>query len=279
MLFRSGYVNKGPVESDTSIEDALKGKSVSTYDITMDESARYRREALEEGIRSILSIPLRVKNEVIGVLRMYSSEPVKYTEEDLKFVTAIADQAAVAINNARMFETRISKEKEYLRVFEEVTKTVSSTLKLEEVLNLIVKKLPEVMNLKAATIRLLDDSGDRLELVAAYGLSEKYLNRGPVDTEINVKEALQFRPVAIYNVSSDSRVFYQREAFEEGIKSMLTLPIVAKGKLLGVLRLLTGVPRHFTDEEIDFANSLAEVCGIAIENARMYEKLIMNAFE
>ncbi len=267
------YVNKGPVESDASIEDALKGRPVSVYDIKEDRNARYRKEALQEGIRSILSIPLRVKNEVIGVLRMYTSEPVKYTEEDLKFVTAIAEQAAIAINNARVFETRISKEKEYLRVFEEVTKAVSSTLNLNEVLNLIVRKLPEVMNVKAATIRLLDETGERLKLVAAHGLSERYLSRGPVDMEKNIKDALQLKPVAIYDVTTDPRIHYRKEAKEEGIKSMLTLPIVARGKLLGVLRLLTGVPRHFEDEEIDFAASLAEVCGIAIDNARMYEEL------
>ncbi len=268
-----GYVNKGPVDSDASIEDALRGRPVSIYDITRDEKARYREEAIREGIRTILSIPLKVKGEVIGVMRMYTSDPMRYTEEDLKFLTAIAEQAAIAINNARLFEARISREREYLKMFEEVTKAVSSTLKLEEVLNLIVRKLPEVMGLKAATIRFLNESGDRLELVAAYGLSEKYLNRGPVDEEINVKEALQLRPVAIYDVSRDPRIIYQKEMAEEGIKSMLTLPILARGKLLGLLRLLTGVPRHFTDDEIDFATSLAEVCGIAIENARMYEQL------
>lgn len=267
------YVNKGTVASDASIEDALKGKAVSVYDITRDEKAEYKKEAVTEGIRSILSIPLKVKGDVIGVLRMYTSEPVKYTEEDLKFVTAIAEQAAIAINNARMFETRISKEKEYLRVFEEVTKAVSSTLSLEEVLNMIVKKLPEVMRLKAATIRLLDETGSRLNLVAASGLSGQYLARGPVDAEMNIKEALQLRPVLIYDVASDSRLIYKKEAVREGIKSMLTLPIVAKGKLLGVLRLLTGVHRHFDEGEIKFSASLAEVCGTAIENARMYEAL------
>lgn len=267
------YVNKGTVVSDRSIEDALTGKPVSVYDITQDEKAEYRREAAAEGIRSILSIPLKAKGQVIGVLRMYTAEPVKYVSEDLKFVSAIAEQAAIAIENARMFETRLSKEKEYLRVFEEVTKAVSSTLSLDEVLDLIVKKLPEVMQLRAATIRLLDDSGRRLKLVAASGLSEQYLTRGPVDEELNIREALKLRPVVIHDVSTDPRVIYRKEAVAEGVKSMLTLPIVADGKLLGVLRLLTGVPRHFDEEEIKFSASLAEVCGIAIENARMYEAL------
>jgi PAS domain S-box-containing protein len=267
------YINKGPVEYDRSIDDAMAGKAVSIYDITYDTDAKYRKEAEGEGIRSILSIPVKLKKEVIGVLRMYTAEPVKYKDEDLKFMTAIAEQAAIAIINARTFETTVSRAKEYLRVFEEVTKAVSSTLRLSEVLNLIVMKLPEVMNVKAATIRLLDGTGKKLELAAAYGLSEKYLGRGPVDLEENVREALQTRPVAIYDVATDSRIHYQKEAMEEGIKSMLTLPIIAKGKVIGVLRLLTNAPRQFTQEDIAFSASLAEVCGTAIENARMYEQL------
>jgi len=267
------YVNKGPVDYDKSIEDALLGKAVSVYDITSDKNARYLKEAEEEGIRSILSIPVKFKKEVIGVLRMYTAEPVKYTEEDLRFMTAIAEQAAIAIINARTHESSLSKAREYLRVFVDVTKAVSSTLELNEVLDLIVKKLPEVMNLKAATIRLLDETGKKLELVAAYGLSERYLERGPVDLEENVREALQSKPVAIYDVTTDKRIHYQKEATEEGIKSMLTLPIISRGKVIGVLRLLTDKYRNFTEEDISFSASLAEVCGTAIENARMYEQL------
>ena len=266
------YADKGPVDYDASIDDALAGKPVSIYDITADRNAKYRKEAEKEGIRSILSIPLRFKTEVIGVLRMYTAEPVEYSEEDLKFVTAIAEQAAIAIVNARVFEKMVSREREYLNVFQAVTKAVSSTLDVNEVIQMIVRKIPEVMNLRAATIRLLDDTGQKLRLVAAYGLSEKYLNRGPVDTEENIIEALNEKPGAIYDVSTDTRLRYRKEAAEEGIKSMLTLPIVAKGKVIGVMRLLTGWPRNFTNEEISFAASLAEQCGTAIENARMYER-------
>jgi GAF domain-containing protein len=266
------YADKGPVEYDASIDDALAGKSVSIYDITADKEAKYRKEAEREGIRSILSIPLRFKDEVIGVLRMYTAEPTEYSEEDLKFVTAIAEQAAIAIVNARVFEKMVSTEREYLNVFQAVTRAVSSTLDVNEVIDMIVRKIPEVMNLKAATIRLLDDTGNKLLLVASHGLSEKYLNRGPVDTEENIIEALNEKPVAIYDVSTDARLSYGKEAEEEGIKSMLTLPVVAKGKVIGILRLLTGWPRNFTNEEIAFAASLAEQCGTAIENARMYER-------
>lgn len=266
------YANKGPVVYDGSIVDALAGKPVSVYDITADETSRYRNDAIAEGIRSILSIPMRFGDEVIGVLRMYTSEPTQYSGEDLKFVAAIAEQAAIAIVNARVFEKTVSKEKEYLRVFREVTRAVSSSLQLSEVLNMIVRKIPEVMGVKAATIRLLDESGGSLALVAASGLSEGYLSRGPVDMEENIIEALHEKPVAIYDVSKDPRVYYRKEAEKEGIKSMLTLPIIARGKVTGILRLLTAQLRHFTQQDIDFAAALAEQCGTAIENARMYER-------
>ncbi|MBF0328075.1 MAG: GAF domain-containing protein [Nitrospirae bacterium] len=266
------YVNKGPVDYDKSIEDAMTGKAVSVYDITSDTDAKYREEAESEGIRSILSIPVRFKKEVIGILRMYTSEPVKYKDEDLKFMAAIAEQSAIAIVNARTFEKTVSHAKEYLRVFEEVTKVVSSTLKLDEVLYLIVRKLPEAMDLKGATIRLLDEESKLLEPVAAFGLSKKYLSKGPVDMEENIRVALQKGPVAIFDVSNDQRILYQKEAVEEGIKSMLTLPIIVKEKVIGILRLFTDKPRMFSEEDIAFSASLAEVCGTAIENARMYQQ-------
>lgn len=267
------YADKGPVAYDASIDDALAGKSVSIYDITADKSAKYYREAEREGIRSILSIPLRFKDEVIGVLRMYTAEPVEYSEEDLKFVTAIAEQAAIAIVNARHFEKTISREREYLDIFMAVTKTISSTLNVNEVLDMIVRMIPAVMRLKAATIRLLDDTGMKLVLAASHGLSERYLGRGPVDTEENIREALNEKPVAIHDVMTDDRITYKKEAQQEGIKSVLALPIIARGRVIGVLRLLTNAHRTFSQDEIDFTVALAEQCGIAIENARMYEKL------
>ncbi len=266
------YVNKGPVSYDASIDDALAGKAVSKYDILDHKDSVYYKEAIDEGIESILSIPMWFQNEVMGVLRLYTDKPVKCKVEDRRFMSAIAEQTAIAIVNARHFETEISREKEYLRVFEDISKAVSSTLNVKEVLDLIVRKIPKVMNLKAATIRLFDHTGEKLRLAAAYGLSEKYLSRGPIDTEENVKNALNAEPVAINDVTSDSRIKYQKEAAEEGIKSILTLPVMARGKVLGILRLLTGEKREFSQQEIDFAASLAEQSGMAIENATMYEK-------
>ncbi len=266
------YANKGPVSYDASIDDAMAGKPVSVYDVTEHKDSKYYKEAMEEGIMNIISIPMRYQSKLIGILRLYTSEPPSCKKEDQKFLFAIAEQTAIAIVNAKRFETEISKEREYLKFFEEITKVVSSTLDVKKVLNLIVKKIPEVMDLKAATIRLLDHTGKGLILVAAYGLSKEYLSRGPVDTEENVIKALDEKAIAIYDVATDDRIKYKKEAEKEGIKSLLTLPVIARGRVLGILRLLTGELREFSQQEIGFVASLAEQSGIAIENAIMYEK-------
>jgi signal transduction protein with GAF and PtsI domain len=270
------YVNKGPVDYDASIDDAMAGKPVSLYDVMEHKDSRYYKEAVEEGIMNIVSIPMRYQGKLVGMLRLYTTEPLRCKKEDQKFMTAIADHTAIAIVNARHFETELSKEKKYLKVFEEITKAVSSTLNVKEVLGLVVKKIPEVMNLKAATIRLLDHTGKKLVLTAASGLSEKYLSRGPIDTEENVINALNEKPVAIYDIASDDRIKYKEEAAAEGIISILTLPVMARGKVLGILRLLSDEKRKFSQQEIDFSASLAEQSGIAIENATMYEKTKKN---
>ena len=266
------YINKGTIKFDKSIQDALDGKSVSVYDITEDHNSKYYNNAMAEGFRSILSIPLRFKDEVIGVLRMYTVEPLKYHDEDIKFVEAIAEQAAIAIVNARLFESIVEKQKEFLRLFQEVSKAVSATYDIENLFKMIVRKISEAMKVKAATIRLVDEKSGGLYLVASYGLSEEYLSKGPVDKEINIMEALNKRAVAIYDAATDERVIYRQEAERENIKSMLVVPIKVKEKIIGVLRLLTNYCREFTTTEINFTTALAEQCGIAIVNAQMFEK-------
>jgi GAF domain-containing protein len=266
------YLNKGPVDAEKNVVEALEERAVAIYDVTTDHRIQYKKEAMEEGIKSMLTLPVIARGKVLGILRLLTGEPREYSQQEIDFVTSLAEQSGIAIMNAQHFEQAISKEREYLRVFEEVSRAVSVSLQPKEVLNMIVRKIPEIMNLKAATIRLLDPDRKKLNLVAAYGLSDKYLKRGPVDTEDNVIEALNEKPVAIYDVTSDNRIKYREASAEEGIKSILTLPVIARGKVLGILRLLTGEPRKFSKQEIDFTASLAEQCGVAIENAMMYAR-------
>ena len=147
------------------------------------------------------------------------------------------------------------------------------TNNLDRIPHLIVTRLPEIMDLKGCTIRLLDPGKGHLELMAASGLSRKYLDRGSIDDELGTHHALKGEPVVIYDATTDPRIRYQKEAAQEGIAGILAVPIVVKKRIIGVLRLLTASRQDFSDAEINFAMAVAEQGGIAIQNSISYNKI------
>jgi len=166
-----------------------------------------------------------------------------------------------------------SREKVFFDSFRDVVKAVHSTLDIREVLKMLVSKVAEVMNVKGCAIRLLDPNTRTLGLVASHGLSEKYIHKGSVGADRSIAEAMEGKTVSVYNAIEDPRAQYQKEAAEEGIYSIISVPLSIKGRVIGVLRLYTAEPRTFSEEEISFAEALAEMGAIAIENARMYETI------
>jgi signal transduction protein with GAF and PtsI domain len=266
------YLHKGPVDADRSIADAMEGKTISVYNVTEDPRAQYPKEAQEEGIASIISVPLRIKGGVIGVIRLYTPEPREFSEEEINSAEALAEVGAIAIENAKMYE-KIKRDYETLMSFREAVKAVNSTLDLRAVLDVLVKNMVQALQLKASAIRLLDPKKQTLELVASNGLSEKYLHKGPVDADKSVADAMEGKTISVYNVTEDPRAQYPKQAKEEGIASIISVPLRIKGKVIGVMRLYTPEPREFSKEEINSAEVLAETGAIAIENAKMYERI------
>jgi signal transduction protein with GAF and PtsI domain len=266
------YLEKGQVDLDRSIAEALSGRPVAIYDATSDSRLQYPEEAKEEGIATMLVIPMVSKGKVIGVMRIVTGEPREFTMEEVDFACGVADLGAQAISNARMYESRI-KELNFLKGLLEVSKAVNSALEVKKVLHLLVKTATNALDIKAAAVRLLDVKRQKMELVASYGLSDRYITKGPVGTDKSITEAMMGKAVSIYDVAQDPRATYPTEAAQEGIKSILSVPITLKGNVIGVMRIYTGDPRDFSDDEITFISSLAEQAALAMENARLYQKL------
>jgi len=157
----------------------------------------------------------------------------------------------------------------------DIAKAVTSTLNFTEVLNTIAQLATKAMKAKACSIRLLDEERHLLRVGAAYGLSEEYLAKGPVDLEKSLVDrgALRGKAVAVFDVTKDPGFQYPEEAAKEGIRSVLCVPLSVREKPIGVLRLYTGEIHRFTDEEIDFLTTLASQAAVAIENAQTYQRL------
>ncbi len=158
----------------------------------------------------------------------------------------------------------------------QITRTISSSLDLKEVLHLIVKKTCETTGSKGCTLMLLDDKGQRLEVKASFGLSDQYVGKGPVSTDKSISDTLRGAPIIIEDAASDPRVQYPQEAKKEGIASIVSVPISLRGRIIGVFRLYTSIPCKFTQDDIHFLIAVAEQSGIAIENAKMYQHVKTN---
>jgi transcriptional regulator with GAF, ATPase, and Fis domain len=166
-----------------------------------------------------------------------------------------------------------NKESRYFESILDVCKVINSSLDIKEVLVLITENIVKLVNVKACTIFLLDKSRNELDVSASYGLSEAYLTKGPVEADKSIAETLEGKIVLIHDTSSDSRVQYPEEAKREGIASVLSIPITVKGQIIGVLRIYTSEQRIFSDDEYKLISGLADIGGIAIDNARMYDHL------
>ncbi len=98
------YVRKGPVSAEKSLSDTLMGKPIVIEDAIRDPRVQYPEEAKREGIASIVSVPILLRDRIIGALRLYTAVPCRFTEDDIEFLTAIAAQSGLAIEHAMMYK-------------------------------------------------------------------------------------------------------------------------------------------------------------------------------
>lgn len=160
-----------------------------------------------------------------------------------------------------------------LQALNEGARTVGSTLELAQVLDRLVRTTAEAMGVRACTIRLLDQSGQRLEPVAVYGLSQTYLNKGPIEVETNLlaRQVLSGKIVNVPDVTQSPLLQYPEEAKQEGIRSMLSAPLLNMEGPMGILRAYALEPNRFTPDDEAFLSAIAAQGSIAIENAMAYQ--------
>jgi len=164
-------------------------------------------------------------------------------------------------------------EKSYLRLLRDICKVINSSLNLAEVLKRITENVTNALNVKGCAIFLWEKKRNTLEIRATHGLSESYLKKGPIDADKSIAETLKGKTVLISDIQKDARIQYPDEAQKEGVASILSVPISVKDQIIGVLRIYLSEPRIFSEDESEFISGLADMGGIAIENARMYAHL------
>jgi signal transduction histidine kinase len=208
-------------------------------------------------------------NFVIGVSLFFGSTAVFITY----LVTNISDRLRRREIEVVELSKNLERATNRLQALNESARIINSTLKLNQVLDLVVKNTVDVMGVRACSLRLLDKSGQQLETVAMHGLSQEYIEKGPI---VLVNSPLERRVlggeiVNIPDVTQSSLLQYPEWAVSEGVFSMLSAPLIGKNKTLGTLRAYSVEKNHFTFEDENFLTAIAAQGSIAIENAIAYE--------
>lgn len=248
------------------IKDTIKALNkvghVIYQDVEKDPRIQNKESKLKEGIKSILVVPVRIQGKLIGALSIYTGEVRNFTEHDIEFLSILAEEGGIAIENARLVEQIRNSS----RIFLELGAQITASNDIKSILGKLTEDVAKAIRVKAATIRLLDERRTSLRLAASYGLSENYLKKGPISAEKSITQALQGKPVVVKDASKDSGVQYRDEKKEEGIVTILCVPIKSREEVIGVLRLYSATPRDFTEDEIQFVTALANIGGVAIQN-------------
>jgi GAF domain-containing protein len=149
-----------------------------------------------------------------------------------------------------------------------VTRAISHSKDPEEVALITVESIKSALGAKGCSLFLINRKTNELELAASFGLSDEYLNKGPVSALKSIAQSLQEGPVAIYDVMDDPRIQYPEAAEKEGIASILSAPIVVGGRLIGAMRVYTADHWEFTLEDVNFVQAIAQIAGMAVNMAR-----------
>lgn len=170
---------------------------------------------------------------------------------------------------------RLRERERQIAALLEATQAISSTLSVPEVMERLARSAARALGMPSASIRLLDGSGERLSMAAAYGLSQDYLDKGPVELSRSLldEQALRGEPVIVDEATADERIQYPREVAEEGIHSIIVVPIMGRGRPLGVLRVYSNQPHAFTQDDADFVLAIAQQGATALENALAHDEL------
>ena len=235
-------------------------------DAAADPRLENRSAKKAEGIGSILVVPAIIKGDLLGVLVLYTAKIREFSEDEIAFLRILAEHGGLAIENARL----VDNLRRNTKMFSDLAANITSSLDIKIILQILTEDVSKALDIKASSIRLLNDERNMLQMVASYGLSEKYIDKMVVSAERSITDALNGKPVMIVDVAADKTVRRKKEKQEEGIVSLLSLPIKAKDEVIGILRLYSGTRREFTDDEIKLVTALANLGGLAIQNAGLY---------
>lgn len=249
---------------------AETGQPVAVADAARDPRFKYLPETQESIFQSLLAVPLVNQGRVIGAMNVQTRSYHEYGTEEVELLSLIADLAAGALEKAMLYE-RMQRQISELSALAEVSEAATSPLFLDEMLALFVEMAARVMQARLCSLMLLDEERGELVLRATQSVSSAYRDKPSLKLGEGVAGmvAQTGQPRIVRDVRCDPQYVHRDIACQEGLCSLLCVPLRVRERVIGVLNFYTSEPHHFTSEEISFFSTMANQTALAIENARL----------
>ncbi|MCX6901117.1 MAG: GAF domain-containing protein [Verrucomicrobia bacterium] len=240
-----------------------------------DVTCERRYVAVREGVRSELAVPLEFEGQVQGVLNVDSDRRDAFSAADEELLLAMAVQAARVLHNAWLIR-QLRQRATQLETLITIGQDILLPITLEEVLRHIVREARRLMQARLCSVLLLTPDREELELKASDGASEDYVHRPNLkvaDCLVGVV-ARHKRHLTIPNVQESDQYRHTELARQEGLVSLLSVPLISGDEAIGVLSVYTGEPHRFSNDEILLLKALAGLGSVAVRKAQLYEKVV-----
>lgn len=271
-----------PVGQGLTGRAAAEAKVISSVDVQRSEEAGVSKLLATERFHGFLSVPLKTRGGIVGVLTTYRRKRRRYLDDDVRRLALLADQIALVIDNSLLYEEGIRAEKRAM-LLAEAGKIFSSSLDIDEVLDMVTQRIGEALD-SLCTIVLPDEGGVRLELKAVF-----HRNPAKIDLLQKMIEATPLRP----GIGLAGRAYQTGEPlFIDGggpdtfpnpdrpyhravnMTSAIAVPLRAKGRVLGAMVVaITDSNRRFDQNDVGLVHSLAARASVSIENAQLYQRV------
>ena len=228
----------------------------------------------DEDLRSVLSLPMRWQDRVIGVIHIIESRWVrKFTQEDVRITTLFANQAAIAVENARLFD-ETSQRGQQAAAIAKAGRDISETLQLDVILERIATSAQDLLKARTCAVYLPDPGTPTLRAIAALGPFADEIKQDPLNLGDGILGSIALRRSGeiINFVANDPRAIHVTGTEVIPIEHLMGVPVLSKDQLTGLIAVWRiGEGHEFNSTELDFLSSLAGQVAVAIENARLFE--------
>jgi signal transduction protein with GAF and PtsI domain len=225
----------------------------------------------EDRYEAFLSVPIIAPTDrMIGVINVQHRRAHRHTEQEITLLSIIGHQVGGAIENARLYQ-ETSRRAQHLSALAQVGQIIVSGKYLEEMLQLIVSFVTEMMPARVCSIMLVDRKKNELVLKAAKCSSQEYWQRPnlKIGRSLISRVVKEKRPLIVRDVTHEVEYRYPELAKREGVRSLLSVPMIVKDHVIGVINIYAAEEREFSDEEVRLLSTVADQAALAIENTKL----------